>query len=175
MSTEAMKRWLQCAERCDAIDGMHSWSDVVEEMRQAIAEAEQAQPVAISDEWQPCVKLPVAVHVRAQRPGEAHVSTREGITPVKPDDLIMRGVSGEEYPIGREIFEKTYRLGEAPPPRQPLTDVVKAAQSVLEWTEIAHRPPVRDRLEAGRMVGVRLHALADLHDALTAHGIKENT
>jgi hypothetical protein len=25
----------------------------------------------------------------------------------------MRGVSGEEYPIGREIFEKTYRLGSA--------------------------------------------------------------
>jgi trans-aconitate methyltransferase len=55
--------------------------------------------------------------------------------------------------------------------RKPLTDVLKAAQGVLEWTEIAHRPPVRDKLEAGRMVMVRLHALADLHDALAAHGI----
>ena len=61
-------------------------------------------------EWTPCMKLPVVVHVRKQRPGEAHVSTREGITPVKPDDLIMRGVSGEEYPIGRAIFEQTYSL-----------------------------------------------------------------
>lgn len=61
-------------------------------------------------EWTPCVKLPVVVHVRKQRAGESHVSTREGITPVKPDDLIMRGVSWEEYPIGREIFEKTYSL-----------------------------------------------------------------
>ena len=71
--------------------------------------AQPAQPEQepVGDEWTPCMKLPVVVHVRKQRPGEAHVSTREGITPVKPDDLIMRGVSGEEYPIGRAIFEQT--------------------------------------------------------------------
>ena len=62
-----------------------------------------------------------------------------------------------------------------PPQRKPLTDVIQAAQSVLEWIEIQHRPPVRDVLEGGRMVRVRLHALADLHDALAAHNIKENT
>ena len=62
----------------------------------------------INNEWTPCMKLPVVVHVRKQRPGETHVSTREGITPVKPDDLIMRGVEGEEYPIGRDLFNKTY-------------------------------------------------------------------
>ena len=61
------------------------------------------------------MKLPVVVHVRKQRPGEAHVSTREGITPVNPDDLIKRGVSGEEYPIGRAIFEQTYTLDTTPP------------------------------------------------------------
>jgi hypothetical protein len=67
----------------------------------------------IGTEWQPCVKLPITVHVREQRPGETHVSTREGITPLLPDDLIMRGVQGEEYPIGRELFNRTYRMGEA--------------------------------------------------------------
>ena len=72
----------------------------------------------VGDEWTPCMKLPVVVHVRKQRPGEAHVSTREGITPVKPDDLIMRGVSGEEYPIGRAIFEQTYSLDTTPPAPQ---------------------------------------------------------
>ena len=90
-------------------------------LRAALAEQ---QPVTWlpSAEWTACVKLPVTVHVRQQRPGETHVSTREGITPIKPDDLIMRGVSGEEYPIGREIFERTYRLDEAPQPaNQPLT------------------------------------------------------
>ncbi len=81
----------------------------------ALLELAAPAPVAqaIGSEWMPCMKLPVVVHVREQRPGEAHVSTREGITPVKPDDLIMRGVSGEEYPIGRAIFEQTYKLVEA--------------------------------------------------------------
>jgi hypothetical protein len=76
-----------------------------------------AQPAQepVGDEWTPCMKLPVVVHVRKQRHGEAHVSTREGITPVKPDDLIMRGVSGEEYPIGRAIFEQTYTMDTTPP------------------------------------------------------------
>ncbi len=64
----------------------------------------------INSEWKPCVKLPVTVHVRDQRPGEMHISTREGITPLLADDLIMRGVQGEEYPIGRELFNQTYRM-----------------------------------------------------------------
>lgn len=88
----------------------------------AIAKIERmAQPEQepVGDEWTPCMKLPVVVHVRKQRFGEAHVSTREGITPVKPDDLIMRGVSGEEYPIGRAIFEQTYSLNTTPPQPAP--------------------------------------------------------
>jgi hypothetical protein len=85
--------------------------NVMEALRTALAEPEQEQK-HIGPEWVPCVKLPVTVHVREQRPGEAHVSTREGITPIRPDDLIMRGVAGEEYPIGRELFNRTYRLGE---------------------------------------------------------------
>jgi hypothetical protein len=83
-------------------------------LRQAIAEAEKQEPVAIGEEWKPCVKLPIIVHVREQRKGETHVSTREGITPVKEDDLIMRGVAGEEYPIGRELFNRTYTFDTAP-------------------------------------------------------------
>lgn len=62
--------------------------------------------------WNACIKRPIVVHVREQIQGETHVSTREGITPIQPDDLIMRGVEGEEYPIGRELFLKTYDLVE---------------------------------------------------------------
>jgi hypothetical protein len=97
-----------------------SWStekemgDVHDAHMKAIAALRQlleAAPVQLDPkDWTPCMKLPVVVHVRQQHPGESHVSTREGITPVKPDDLIMRGVSGEEYPIGRAIFEQTYTL-----------------------------------------------------------------
>ena len=95
-------------------------TDVQQEIEAALAP--EQKPVDIGTEWTSCVKLPVTVHVRQQRPGETHVSTREGITPVKPDDLIMRGVSGEEYPIGREIFERTYQLGKAQtkPEQRPL-------------------------------------------------------
>lgn len=78
--------------------------------RMAAARAEVVEPVELGEGWLPCMKLPVVVHVRHQRPGETHVSTREGITPADPDDLIMRGVYGEEYPIGRVIFNQTYRL-----------------------------------------------------------------
>ena len=88
--------------------------DALAILEKAVAQPEQ-EPVG--DDWTPCMKLPVVVYVRKQRLGESHVSTREGITPVKPDDLIMRGVSGEEYPIGRAIFEQTYSLNTTPPQR----------------------------------------------------------
>ena len=90
----------------------------IDKLKQALAQQKQpAQQEPIGDDWMPCMKLPVVVHVRQQRKGETHVSTREGITPVKPDDLIMRGVSGEEYPIGRAIFEQTYSFDTTPPQR----------------------------------------------------------
>ena len=99
------------------------------------------EPVAIGTEWKPCVKLPIVVHVRDQREGESHVSTREGITPVRPDDLIMRGVAGEEYPIGRELFNKTYTFDTAP---QPLKEVGLTGQDLCNleietgWTGDSH-------------------------------------
>ena len=41
MSIEVMKQWLECVERCDAIDGVYSWSGVVDSLRKAIEQAEQ--------------------------------------------------------------------------------------------------------------------------------------
>jgi hypothetical protein len=87
--------------------------EIRDALRDRLAQPEP-EPVAIGEEWKPCVKLPIVVHVREQRKGETHVSTREGITPVKEDDLIMRGVAGEEYPIGRELFNSTYTFDTAP-------------------------------------------------------------
>ena len=78
--------------------------------REALEQKDEQESAAIGEEWTPCMKLPIVVHCRKQREGETHVSTREGITPVRHDDLIMRGVAGEEYPIGRELFDKTYTL-----------------------------------------------------------------
>lgn len=47
-------------------------------------------------------------------------------------------------------------------------NLLKAAREVLSWTQAADRPPVRDEIECGRMTGVRVHALADLHEAVQA-------
>jgi len=100
-----------CAELLDCDDGAIFGTDLIARARAALAQPEPQAPTVIGPEWQPCVKLPITVHVREQRPGETHSSTREGITPLRPDDLIMRGVQGEEYPIGRELFNQTYRMG----------------------------------------------------------------
>lgn len=47
-------------------------------------------------------------------------------------------------------------------------NLLYAAREVLSWTQAADRTPVRDEFECGRMTGVRVHALADLHEAVQA-------
>ena len=139
-----------CAELVAAWDS-YSYADggdAADRMAEAVcttraALAEPQGEVAIGVEWQPCVKRPITVHVREQRPGEHHVSTREGITPLRSDDLIMRGVQGEEYPIGRDLFLQTYDMGCAPQPASPepqaeeLTDeeIDACADEFLDWNK----------------------------------------
>ena len=111
----------------DALEFSKSYLDdlarAIAACREALAQTDEQEQVAIGTEWTPCVKLPIVVHVREQREGESHVSTREGITPVRHDDLIMRGVEGEEYPIGRALFDKTYTFTVYKhQERKPLTD-----------------------------------------------------
>ena len=56
-----------------------------------------------------------------------------------PDDLIMRGVAGEEYPIGRELFNKTYTFDTAAPIRtkdlteKEITDLFRVASDHVEF------------------------------------------
>lgn len=115
------------------IDGMQK--QMQSSVDKAVNRMAQTQE-PVGDDWTPCMKLPVVVYVRKQRLGESHVSTREGITPVKPDDLIMRGVSGEEYPIGRAIFEQTYSLNTAPPqPEQEPIAFYNPQQGGFYWAK----------------------------------------
>lgn len=114
----------------------------------AIKEALAQEQEPVGDDWTPCMKLPVVVYVRKQRLGESHVSTREGITPVKPDDLIMRGVSGEEYPIGRAIFEQTYSLNTTPPQRTWEGLSVFEINDLVESTEYEDYQDLVERTEA---------------------------
>lgn len=57
--------------------------------------------------WKRARKRPVWIEYREAGHGEV-INTREGTLMAQPGDLIIRGVEGEMYPIGREIFEKTY-------------------------------------------------------------------
>ena len=57
---------------------------------------------------------------------------------------------------------------------EALNNLYIAAKNVINWTERAYRPPVCDAFETGRMVKVRLHALADLQDAIEAVREKNN-
>lgn len=103
--------------------------------------------------WKPCWKKPVRVEYREQVEGEASVSTREGITPLRTDDLIIRGVQGECYPIGRDIFTATYDL-------DPPTDsaALKADRDALKLALAASQAEVRELRGHG---GHADHCLAD--------------
>ena len=109
---EALKQALQSLEYYERNELYWAPSDkiAIAAIREALAQKDEQESATIGEEWTPCMKLPIVVHCRKQKEGETYVSTREGITPVRHDDLIMRGVAGEEYPIGRELFDKTYTL-----------------------------------------------------------------
>ena len=144
------------AGRIEVDDGRGTLRELLNDaayvIEKALAQPEQPAQEPVGVEWTPCIKRPhVVVHVRQQHLGETHVSTREGITPAKPDDLIMRGVEGEEYPIGRVLFLKTYTFDTSTPKRpwvglmgneinalspfyvEPSThDMIRAAEAILK-------------------------------------------
>ena len=58
--------------------------------------------------WKRCWKKQERVEYREQVPGERYISTREGLTPLLPDEVIIRWAQEEEYNIGRADFERNY-------------------------------------------------------------------
>ena len=73
-----------------------------------------------------------------------------------------------DEPVGLYLDCSTPLYKEAGVHGAGVTELIRAAREVISWTEAAHRPPVRDELEHGRSAAVRLHALADLREALLA-------
>jgi len=60
-------------------------------------------------EWKKCRKKPIVVEFREVRGEKETIETREGILTANRDkDLIIRGLRGEIYPIGKDIFRKSY-------------------------------------------------------------------
>jgi len=60
-------------------------------------------------EWKKCRKKPIVVEFREVQGEKEMIETREGIlTAYRDKDLIIRGLRGEIYPIGKDIFHKSY-------------------------------------------------------------------
>lgn len=55
------------------------------------------------------IKKPIPVNAR-QVSKKTIVKTIEGTLIAQPGDWILTGVDGEEWPVKKEIFEKTYKV-----------------------------------------------------------------
>ncbi len=65
-------------------------------------------------EWKKARKKPVVIEFREVVGEREIIETREGkLTAIRGRDFIIRGVEGEEYPITKRTFRRTYDvLGE---------------------------------------------------------------
>lgn len=52
-------------------------------------------------------KRPIVIEAY-QTPIELKINTLEGVMAASPNDWIITGVNGEQYPCKPDIFEKTY-------------------------------------------------------------------
>lgn len=85
--------------------------------------------------------------------------------------ILIEGECHARYAQGekglvRNAIELTEQAVLQSPEVQRLRNIEKAALGVLNWTQATHRPPVREAIPCGETAAVRVHALADLHDAL---------
>ena len=94
--------------------------------------------------WRPCRKRPVVEHVR-DAVVDGKVFTRKGLAPpMRPDDLVLRGVNGELAIIGRDLFSRTYDLlDDTTPPasNDPSKEVNHAGAQPIEPTRTVGKSP----------------------------------
>ena len=57
--------------------------------------------------WKNYRKRPVVIQAR-RLTEKTEIKTREGVLFGYPGDFLIRGVQGEEYPCGADIFAQTY-------------------------------------------------------------------
>jgi len=133
----------EAAELSGAAEGA---ARLVESRRYGMLADALAQPAVAAPVWE--------MHghgiepTRAKRPGSGRAASR----------FIEAG--GDRHLVCEDLFLVFSRL------QREKAELLAAARNVIEWTEAAHRPPVRDSMEVGRTAAVRLHALADLAGAI---------
>jgi len=81
-------------------------------------------------DWKDCWKKPVKVRFREVKFREL-INTREGTLFAYPDkDYIIEGIEGEQYPIKKDIFDKTYSLTNEV---EALEDDKRALTEIRKW------------------------------------------
>jgi hypothetical protein len=58
MTQEALKLALECAERCEAIDGMYSWSATIAAIKEALAQTQEPWCMKMNDCKTKCEDCP---------------------------------------------------------------------------------------------------------------------
>jgi hypothetical protein len=131
MSIEAMKRWLECAERCESLDGKYSWADVIFTIKESIEQAQKQEPLD--------TPLPCDVKV-------GHVTMRKGVAlrtlvarmqvlydmaqgqAQKQEHVAWLDEYGNAFPLAAKQYSVVGKhwmpLYTSPPQRQPLTDEI---------------------------------------------------
>jgi len=61
----------------------------------------------VENDWHYYRKKPIVVQA-AELVEEIEIHTREGVLKGYPGDFLIKGIEGELYPCGRDIFHKTY-------------------------------------------------------------------
>ena len=80
-------------------------------------------------EWKKCRKKPIVVEFREVQGEKETIKTREGtLTAHRYKDFVIRGLRGEIYPIGKDIFHKSYDVLEEAEP----VDLVERIQRIEE-------------------------------------------
>ncbi len=60
-------------------------------------------------EWRKCRKKPIVVEFREVQGEKEVIETREGtLTAYRDKEFVIKGLRGEIYPIGKDIFHKSY-------------------------------------------------------------------
>ena len=69
--------------------------------------------------WKKCIKKQIEVEFREINQDETGVETLEGFKPCNADEhYIIKGISGELYPILKDIFNQTYDIVDGQTPRK---------------------------------------------------------
>lgn len=102
---EHLERWLECAERCESLDGKYSWADVIVTIKEALAQPKQ-EPVGklVSDDIEGHVFVPYG----SEWPFNVDLYTEP------PHHALMAQFYKDEYDQLKEKYKNLYKFRTSP-------------------------------------------------------------